>query len=66
MGDYTQAIEKYERNLVLARTIQNRRSEGKSLGSLVVVYEALWDYSKAIDYCQQQLAITQKNKHGDT
>ncbi|NEZ58675.1 tetratricopeptide repeat protein [Leptolyngbyaceae cyanobacterium CCMR0081] len=48
--------------MTLSRMIQDRQGEGQSLGSLGMIYFALEDYDRAIDYQYQALEISQMTK----
>ncbi len=57
LSDFPQAIEHYHQSLLIARRIDDRRSEGSALGGLSKAYWSLGSYLKAIQYSLEQLTI---------
>jgi tetratricopeptide (TPR) repeat protein len=60
LGEYSQAIECYHKNLIITRDIGDGNGEGTALSNLGITYKSLGDYSQAIYYSQQSLIIFQK------
>ena len=67
ISSYKKAIEYYEKALVIAREIEDRRGEGKSLGNLGLAYRNLGQVEKAIEYHEQALVIAKEigNRQGE-
>jgi tetratricopeptide (TPR) repeat protein len=59
-GEIRKAIEYYEKGLKIAQDTNNRRSEGRALGSLGFAYSSLREVMKAIDYYEKALKIAQE------
>ncbi|HUV83226.1 MAG TPA: tetratricopeptide repeat protein, partial [archaeon] len=57
LGQVEKAIEYYEKALVIAREIGDRRGEGADLGNLGNAYRNLGQVEKAIEYYEQSLMI---------
>jgi tetratricopeptide (TPR) repeat protein len=57
MGQVEKAIEYYEKVLVIATEIGDRRGEGTDLGNLGNAYNHLGQVEKAIEYYEQALVI---------
>lgn len=60
LGEPRRAIEFYERRLVIAREIGDRRGEGAALGNLGLAYANLGEPRRAIEFYEQQLVITRE------
>lgn len=61
LGQPQTAIEFHQRQLDIARKINNRKAEVTALGGLSRIYNwCLAEFQIAIDYCQQQLAIARE------
>ncbi|MBH8566197.1 tetratricopeptide repeat protein [Nostoc sp. CENA67] len=56
-GKLREALETFEKVLLIRREIGDKAGEGTTLNNLGVVYRSLGQYAKAIDYYQQALAI---------
>jgi len=60
LGDYQQALALYEQSLEISRNTGNFQLEGKALGNLAYIYDALGDSTRAIEYQRQRLDIAQQ------
>ena len=60
LGQVEKAIEYYEKALVIAREIGDRRGEGNTLGNLGNAYRNLGEVEKAIEYYEKALVIAQE------
>ncbi|MCB8928008.1 MAG: tetratricopeptide repeat protein [Ardenticatenaceae bacterium] len=63
-GNYTESGRMYKRALLLARERNNRQIEQKMLTKLAKAYELWGDFSRAITYLEQSLAMVQAEGHG--
>jgi CHAT domain-containing protein/Tfp pilus assembly protein PilF len=59
-GKKKEALELFEKALVICREIGDKSGEGKLLNNIGAVYNNLGQYQKALDFYQQSLAISQK------
>ncbi len=57
------AIQSWEAALKIYREINDRLTEGSTLGNLGIVYHSLGNHTKAIDYQEQYLAIARETKN---
>jgi tetratricopeptide (TPR) repeat protein len=60
LGKPRKAIEFYERRLVIAREIGDRRGEGVTLGNLGTAYAALGEPLRALGFYERRLTIAQE------
>ncbi len=60
LGNARKAIGYYEKALMIAQEIGNRRGEGASLGNLGSAYRALGDVRKTIEFYEKALMIAQE------
>ena len=60
LGQYQQAIDLYEQQLIIAREIGYRRGEGIALGNLSFAYFQLGQLQRAINYSEQALTIARE------
>jgi tetratricopeptide (TPR) repeat protein len=56
-GKYKEALELYEKALVICREIGEKKGEGTILDNIGLVYRNLGQYQKALDIFQQSLTI---------
>ncbi|MBW4680373.1 MAG: tetratricopeptide repeat protein [Microcoleus vaginatus WJT46-NPBG5] len=66
-GQFREALETFQKGLVIVREIGERQGEGATLNNIGLVYDSLGQYPKALEYYQQALAIHQEigNKAGE-
>jgi tetratricopeptide (TPR) repeat protein len=50
LGQYSQSVEAYQKSLIAAKEINNRRGEANALGNLGVAYRRLGEYSSGIKF----------------
>ncbi|MBL1179319.1 tetratricopeptide repeat protein [Pantanalinema sp. GBBB05] len=60
LSDYPQAIDCYQKSLVIAREVSDRLGEGTALRGLGIARHSLGKYSEAAEYFQQSLAIARE------
>ena len=56
-GKYSEALELFEKALVICKQIDDKSGEGAYLNNIGLVYNNLGQYQKALDYYQQSLVI---------
>ncbi|MEG4357005.1 MULTISPECIES: tetratricopeptide repeat protein, partial [unclassified Microcoleus] len=56
-SQFQAALNSWQQALQIYRALKNRLGEGTALGTLGGAYRSLGDYTKAIEYSQQSLAI---------
>ncbi|OLP18076.1 Fis family transcriptional regulator [Leptolyngbya sp. 'hensonii'] len=66
-SQFEPALRSWQQALSLYRVIQDRRGEEAALGNLGIVYDAMGNYARAIDYQQQRLAVARasNNRQGE-
>lgn len=57
MGDYDQALAKYQKALSIQQEIGDKKGEGVTLNNISQIHDARGDYETALDLLQQSLAI---------
>ena len=56
-GQFREALENFQKALVIFREISDRKSEGTTLNNMGEAYRNLGQYPKALEFLQQALAI---------
>jgi tetratricopeptide (TPR) repeat protein len=59
-GNYYQAINYHQQDLLLTQEIGNRAGEAKAWGNLGIAYKSLADFAQALECHQQNLAIARE------
>ena len=59
-SQFREALEKFQKALVIVREIGDRQGEGDTLNNIGRVYRNLGQYPKALEFYQQALAIRQE------
>jgi tetratricopeptide (TPR) repeat protein len=54
---YSEALDKWQQGLALAKTIGHKSGEGTTLNNIGLVYQSLGQYPKALEYYEQSLVI---------
>jgi tetratricopeptide (TPR) repeat protein len=64
-GNYTKAIDYYNKALPIAIKIRNKREEVRSYSSIGFQYKNLGYYTKSIEYLQKALVLNEPEINGD-
>jgi tetratricopeptide (TPR) repeat protein len=59
-ADLDKAIKKFEEALAVFEKARSERGKAAALNNIGLVYNSLGQYSKALEYCEKDLAITGK------
>ncbi|NEP62190.1 MAG: tetratricopeptide repeat protein [Symploca sp. SIO2G7] len=59
-GQYQPALERFQQGLGIARELEDRSQEWKSLNQMGLVYQSLGEYKLALDFLEQALEIRQQ------
>jgi serine phosphatase RsbU (regulator of sigma subunit) len=64
-GDYTKALDFYNKGLSIAKELDNKREAGKITGNIGAVYRAMADYNKAIENYLTALRIAEETEDNE-
>lgn len=67
VGDYTQALDNFQKALAIWHDLGNKEGEGATLNNISQIYHARGDYDTALDFLQQSLDICHeiRNRQGE-